>query len=99
MLKLIIILYIVFSFLLICLILINKGKGAEMGGITSSENDLFGSKGSNNILNKIIIFKALVLLMLNILINITNNNIKKNDVQPSINIKEYTIATNEIEKK
>ena len=99
MLKLIIIFYIVFSFLLICLILINKGKGAEMGGITSSENDLFGSKGSNNILNKIIIFTALVLLMLNILINITNNNIKKNDVQPSINIKEYTIATNEIEKK
>jgi len=86
MLKIIIILYIFFSFLLIGLILINKGKGAEMGGITSSESDIFGSKGSNNILNKIIIFLAILLLLLNISINITNNKLKNNIIESHINI-------------
>ena len=99
MLKLVIILYITFSFLLIGLILINKGKGAETGGITSSEGDIFGSKGSNSILNKLIVFTALLLLFLNILINITNNNIKKNEVKTNIDMNKYKTIINDSEKK
>lgn len=98
MLNLVIILYIIFSFLLISLILINKGKGAETGGITSSENDIFGSRGSSSLLNKVIVFIALFLLLLNILINIINNNLNKNDVKANLDIKQYEALVDNPEK-
>jgi len=98
MLKLTIMLYILFSFLLIVLILINKGKGAEMGGITNSETDIFGSTGSNNILNKLIIFTSILLLLLNIFINITNNKLNSSIIKSHINMDNKKIINTDFEK-
>jgi len=67
--------YLIFSFILVFLILMDKGKGAEIGAtFNDSTNEFFGNYGSASILNKIIIIVALVLLFINILINTTSNN-------------------------
>ncbi len=88
MFKIILIIYIILSTLLIITILLNKGKGSEIGATFDSSSDIFGSKGSNAILNKIIITIALMILIINILINTKNLNIKKNTT-PNIDINKY----------
>jgi len=90
MLKIIITIHIILSLLLITFILINKGKGADTGGITNtSTNDVFGSKGSSSILNKIIILIAVMSLISNISINLINKDIKKKDLNPTIDLYQY----------
>lgn len=92
MLTIMLIIYIILSLLLIIFILINKGNGAEIGAtFNSSTNDIFGSKGSNSILNKIIIFIAIMSLIANISINLINKNIKKKNIEPLVNIYEKQI--------
>ncbi len=87
MLKALLIIYIICSFLLIFLILMSKGKGAEIGAtLNSSTNDIFGSKGSNSTLNKIIILIALISLIINISINLMNTQIKEKKQKPLVNI-------------
>lgn len=87
MLKFLIIIYIIFSFLLILLILINKGKSSDTGGLTlDSMNNMFGSKESSSIFNKIIVFLAVFLLLNIFLINLTNNKINKNEFKNTTDI-------------
>ena len=90
MLKLILITHIICSCLLIIVILMNKGKGAEIGAtFNSSENNLFGSKGSSSILNKIIVSMALLSLVTNISINLINKDIVDKKIYPTVDIYKY----------
>lgn len=90
LLKTILIIYVMCSCLLIFFILMSKGKGAEIGAtFNSSTNELFGSKGSSSILNKIITFLALFALSTNLLINVINKNEKEKITNPIINVQEY----------
>lgn len=90
---------IILSLFLVFLILINKGKSANSDVISStSVNDIFGSKGSNSFLNKIIVLIALLLLFLNISINFLNPKILNKEVIPLVNINEYHSDLNSKEK-
>lgn len=98
LLKTILIIYAMCSCLLILFILMSKGKGAEIGAtFNSSTNEIFGSKGSSSILNKIITFLALLVLSTNLLINVINKNEKTTN--PIINIQEYKTQLSEEEQK
>ena len=96
LLKTILIIYVMCSCLLIIFILMSKGKGAEIGAtFNSSTNEIFGSKGSSSILNKIITFLAVLALSTNLLINVINKNENEKITHPIINIKEYKIPLSE----
>lgn len=87
MLNILILIHIIFSILLILLILINKGKGSDSGGIiNSSMNDFFGNKESFSILNKLTMFVAILLLFTTILITVLNNKIEILENEPVIKI-------------
>ena len=78
LLKFILIIYIICLFFIIILILLSRGKGAEIGAtFNSSSIDLFGSKGSNSIINKLIIITAIIALITNISLNFINKNYNK----------------------
>ncbi len=100
MLKLILITHILCSCLLIIVILMNKGKGAEIGAtFNTSENNLFGSKGSSSILNKIIVSMVLLSLLTNISINLINTDLKEKKNYPTIDVYKYQEDLNNTNKK
>lgn len=100
LLKTILIIYIMCSCLLILFILMSGGKGAEIGAtFNSSSNEVFGSKGSSSILNKIITFLAVMILGANLLINVINKNENEKISNPIINIQDYNTALSEEEQK
>lgn len=78
MINLVIYIYIIFSFLLIFLIILNQGKGSDLS-IINQNNELLSSKDSNSILNKLILFLVLFLILLNFVISFYGNRIKSND--------------------
>ncbi len=88
--NLILIIYIIISLLVIIFILMSRGKGAAVGAtFNSSSIDLFGSKGSNSIINKIIVVLYVILLIINISLNMMNKNIKEKDLDHTLNIDKY----------
>lgn len=100
MFNIIIYLNVLLSFFLIFFILINKGKNISIDPISSSSvNAVFGGKGSNSFLNKIIILIAILLLLFNISINFLNPKVFKKEGVPLVNISEYSSDLNSKEKK
>lgn len=100
MIKSIIILHILLACLIITLILLNKGKGSEIGVTFGDvQEKLFGSQGSNSFLKKLIIICALFLLATNIsmtLINKHSDNTKKNNIE---DLSKYNSIVDDIPKK
>jgi len=68
----------------------NKGKGAEIGAtFNSSTNEIFGSKGSDSVLNTIIIILASISLIANLFINTMNKNEKEKTIEPIVKMYDY----------
>ena len=71
----ILIIYIIFTLLIIFFILINKGKDTTFD--SNYNNNVFNTKQSSTLLNKAITFIAIIIIFLNILINLNNPQTKK----------------------
>jgi len=95
--QIILIIHIIISLSIIFLILINKGKGAEIGATFGSDQEsLFGSHGSNSFIRKIIIFLSITFVITCISMTLLNKN--KNHVEPEsvVNSSSYNYITNNI---
>lgn len=101
LLKILLLVYIICLCFLIIFILINKGKGAEIGAtFNSSTNDIFGSKGSSSIIKKIIILLAILVLSINLFINIISKDEHKyKNTTNENNIQDYKTQSPNIEDK
>ncbi len=88
MLNFLLIFHIIISCLLIIFILLNKGKGSEIGATFNSNVDFMSSKESNSLIKKIIITLTIILLISITLINITNNKQKTNQEKAIVKIIE-----------
>ncbi|HIH2763286.1 MAG TPA: preprotein translocase subunit SecG [Candidatus Azoamicus sp.] len=64
MLSFLLVLYALIAFFLIVFILLDKGKGSEIGAL-STGNEFLSPKSSNNFFNKMIIIFIILLLVLN----------------------------------
>ena len=83
MLKLLLVIHILCSIFLIFFILLNQGKGSELGAINQN-NELLSSRESNKILNRIIIFVAILSVVINFFVFFCN---KENvDSKPIVDI-------------
>ncbi|CAB3976465.1 preprotein translocase subunit SecG [Candidatus Azoamicus ciliaticola] len=80
--------HIILAGLLITFILINKGKGSEIGATFNNNIDFMSSKESNSLIKKIIIILTILLLLSIIFINITNNKQKNNQEKEIVKIIE-----------
>lgn len=81
----------IFHILLLCLIIIfillNKGKGSEIGTTFNSSNiNFMNAKESSSLIKKIIVILSLISLLSMSLINITNKNYKNNQEKPIIKL-------------
>lgn len=88
MLNFLLIFHIIISCLLIILILVNKGKGSEIGATFNNNIDFMSSKESNSLIKKIIITLTIILLISITLINITNNKLQNNQEKTIVKIIE-----------
>lgn len=88
MLNFLLIFHIIISCLLIIFILLNKGKGSEIGATFNINVDFMSSKESNSLIKKIIITLTIILLISITLINITNNKQKTNQEKAIVKIIE-----------
>lgn len=80
--------HIILAGLLIIFILLNKGKGSEIGATFNNNIDFMSSKESNSLIKKIIIILTILLLSSTIFINITNNTQKINQEKAIVKIIE-----------
>ncbi len=80
--------HIILAGLLITFILINKGKGSEMGATFNNNIDFMSSKESNSLIKKIIIVLTILLVLSIVFINITNNKQKINQEKEIVKIIE-----------
>ena len=80
--------HIILAGLLIIFILINKGKGSEIGATFNNNIDFMSSKESNSLIKKIIIILTILLLSSTIFINITHNKQKINQEKAIVKIIE-----------
>lgn len=98
LLEIVMYLNIILALFLIFFILVNKGKDVNTDGFsTFSTNDVFGSKGSNSFLNKIITLIAVFLLLLNFSINFLNSDLLKKEAIPVVNVDEYKTDIKNVE--
>lgn len=74
MFNLFLVLYVFIAFFLIVFILLDKGKGSEIGAL-STGNEFLSPKSSGNFFNKMIIIFIILLLLLNFAITFINKNI------------------------
>jgi protein translocase SecG subunit len=88
MLNFLLIFHIIISCLIIIFILINKGKGSEIGATFNNNVDLMSSKESNSLIKKIIIILTIIFLISITLINITNNKQNNNQEKEIVKIIE-----------
>ena len=79
--------HIIISCLLIIFILLNKGKGSEMGATFNNNTDLMSYKESNSLIKKIILILSILIVISIAIINI-NVNKQKQYEQKIINIIE-----------
>lgn len=88
-----IIVYIILAILIISLILLNKGKGSEIGAnFTTSQESILGTQSSNTFIKKIIAILSIMFIIL----NITITNAYKNNIKP--NYETVDISTNDVTK-
>jgi protein translocase SecG subunit len=80
--------HVILAGLLITFILINKGKGSEIGATFNNNIDFMSSRESNSLIKKIIIILTILLLLSIIFINITNNKQKINQEKEIVKIIE-----------
>ncbi|HIH2762964.1 MAG TPA: preprotein translocase subunit SecG [Candidatus Azoamicus sp.] len=76
MLNFLLIFHIILAFLLIIFILLNKGKGSEIGATFNNNIDFMNSSESSSLIKKVIIILTILLITSTTLINITNNKQK-----------------------
>ncbi|HFL8824369.1 MAG TPA: preprotein translocase subunit SecG [Candidatus Azoamicus sp. OHIO1] len=95
--KILLTLHIACAILIISFILINKGKGSEIGAtFGNSQESIFGSQGSNSLLKKIIIALSIIF----VIINFSMTNMYKNNTQieksQAIDLSIYENITNNL---
>ena len=88
MLNFLLAIHIILAGLLITFILINKGKGSEIGATFNNNIDFMSSKESNSLIKKIIIVLTILLVLSIVFINITNNKQKINQEKEIVKIIE-----------
>ncbi|HIH2763881.1 MAG TPA: preprotein translocase subunit SecG [Candidatus Azoamicus sp.] len=76
MLNFLLVFHIILACLLIIFILLNKGKGSEIGATFNNNIDFMSSGESNSLIKKIIVILTILLIISITLINITNNKQK-----------------------
>lgn len=76
MLNFLLVFHIILACLLIIFILLNKGKGSEIGATFNNNIDFISSGESNSLIKKIIVILTILLIISITLINITNNKQK-----------------------
>ncbi|HFL8819506.1 MAG TPA: preprotein translocase subunit SecG [Candidatus Azoamicus sp. OHIO2] len=89
MFNLLLVIHMVCSILLIFFILLNQGKGSELS-VLNQNNELLNSKDSNVLLNRIIIFLAMLFVLITFFISVFNNTLieKKKSI---IDLSKYQI--------
>lgn len=80
--------YIAVVFFLIFFILLSKGKGSEIGALSSSE-DFFGPKNSNTLFNKLVIIFVLLTVFLNFSLNVVSKSSFYRSQKPIVNVSDY----------
>lgn len=84
MLSFFLVVYIFVAFFLIVFILLDRGKGSEIGAL-STGNEFLSPKSSSNFLNKIIIIFIILLLIINFSIAFISKNTSVKD-KPIVNL-------------
>lgn len=89
MLNFLLLMHIFCSIFLIFLVLLNQGKGSELGAINQN-NELLSNRNSSLIINRIIIIIALLTVLTNVLLSyyVKSYNIKQN-VENLVDIPKY----------
>ncbi|MCB1711213.1 MAG: preprotein translocase subunit SecG [Candidatus Riesia sp.] len=89
MLNFLLLMHIFCSIFLIFLVLLNQGKGSELGAINQN-NELLSNRNSSLIINRIIIIIALLTVLTNVLLSyyVKSYNIKQN-VENLVEIPKY----------
>lgn len=90
MINLFLTLHLICSIILIIFILINKGKGSDLGAINQN-NELLSHKDSNSILNKIIIVIVLLSLSINISLTFLNKNTSDKSGKTIVDLSKYQL--------
>ena len=94
--EILLIVYLLISLFLIFLILIQQGKGADMGASfgAGSSNTLFGASGSGNFLTRLTTGLATGFFVLSLVLGgITKNDITKGDEYENLGVNESTQVT------
>ena len=90
--NLLIFFYIVISISLILLVLLQQGKGSDIGSAFGggSSNAMFGSSGSSNPLTKVTAIVSAIFLILSLSITYISRNSAEKDLEVSIPVAEET---------
>ena len=90
--NLLIFFYIVISITLILLVLLQQGKGSDIGSAFGggSSNAMFGSSGSSNPLTKVTAIVSAIFLILSLSITYISRNSAEKDLEVSIPVAEET---------
>jgi preprotein translocase subunit SecG len=99
--EILIVIYLIVALCLIGLVLIQQGKGADMGASfgAGSSATVFGSSGSGNFLTKSTTYLAICFFVLSLVLgNLTANNVKSNDEFNDLSLPvETSIPTSSVE--
>ncbi|HJM15405.1 MAG TPA: preprotein translocase subunit SecG [SAR86 cluster bacterium] len=90
--NLLIFFYIVISIALILLVLLQQGKGSDIGSAFGggSSNAMFGSSGPSNPLTKVTAIVSAIFLILSLSITYISRNSAEKDLEVSIPVAEET---------
>ena len=90
--NLLIFFYIVISITLILLVLLQQGKGSDIGSAFGggSSNAMFGSSGPSNPLTKVTAIVSAIFLILSLSITYISRNSAEKDLEVSIPVTEET---------
>ncbi|MDA8622023.1 preprotein translocase subunit SecG [Psychrosphaera sp.] len=98
--EILIVVYLIIAIALVGLILIQQGKGADMGASfgAGASATLFGSNGSGNFLTKTTTFLATAFFILSIFLgSMTANSVKKEDAFSDLSVPTETAPAMEME--
>lgn len=84
--------HIIICIFLVCIVLLQKGKGAEIGAVFGSSEALFGAAGPATFLNKMTTVTAILFMLTSLSLTYMSARMSNKSVMDSVQVQESSTA-------
>jgi len=86
--------HIIICIFLVCIVLLQKGKGAEIGAVFGSSETLFGAAGPATFLNKMTTVTAILFMLTSLSLTYMSAKMSNRSVMDSVQVQDGSTTTN-----